>query len=419
MTTNFTNIHATRRSGERAGIGVLLTGISIMAMAAMLALCFDLARIYVAKNELQTYADAATLAATAELDGTSAGVESARYVGMNWPIKWYFGTQEVPLPTVFFSQYPDGPWFEYPPDPESVSYAHVVVEGPVKLYFAPVFSLMGPSDGTDGGAVAAATSAAATGPGGGQTSLPLSRYQSLKSATVTGRAAGGQLRQTRIPQGLLPYSPNAHLDGRPPVINPNTGEPDPFNWILGKRYTFRWPPPGHKKKHDWCEGDDDMPSLFPPNRKSSERGFIDIGSNGQNGSGGSAFIRRAILNGDQGHSLQIGQQIVNVTGGRETEVDALQERISRDTDSVSPNYSAYLASGTGNGQRLVYMPVNNPYAGDPIVEFAAFFLPPADEVCGNGNNRPCCAEYVGAGLLGSDHTSANPSPGVYATQLID
>lgn len=408
-----------KRNGAnpRSGVGVLLAAVSIVAMVGVLALCFDLARIYIAKNELQTYADAATLAATAELDGTVEGVERARMVGLNWPIKWQFGKEEVPLPAVYFSQYQNGPWFEFPPDPEGVSFAHVVVEGPVKLYFAPAFAITGAPDGADGGTVAAAKSAAASGPGGQED--PPSRYESLKSATVTGRAAGGQLRQTRIPQGLLPYSPNAHLDGRPPVLNPNTGEPDPFNWVLGRRYTFRWPPPGHQKQHDWCEGDEDMPSSFPPNRASSERGFIDIGDNGQNGSGGSAFIRLAILNGDQGHSLQVGQQIVNVTGGRETEVDALHERILRDTDSESANYSAYLSRGTGNGQRLVYMPVNNPYAGDPIVEFAAFFLPPVGEVCGNGNNRPCCAEYVGAGLLGSNHLSANPEPGVYATQLVD
>lgn len=399
----------------------MLAAVAVFLMMGVLALCFELARIFISKNELQTYADAATLAATDKLDGTIEGVESARAIGENWPIKWQFGTQTVPQPTVFFSQYSQGPWFEYPPDPEGMSYAMVQVQGPVKLYFAPAFAFLGGGGGADDGVQAAATAgagavAAATG---GGVSGGASRYQLLRQATVTGRAAGGQLRQSRIPKGLLPYSPNAHLDGRPPVLNPYTGEPDPFNWVIGKRYTFRWPPKGHKNKHDWCEGDDDMPSDFPPNRKASERGFIDIGDNGQNGSGGSAFIRRAILNGDQGHSLQVGQQIINVTGSRETEVDALQERIQRDADSTSPNYSAYLANGTGTGQRLVYMPVNNPYNGDPIVEFAAFFLPPADEVCGGGNNRPCCAEYVGAGLLNSDHLSANTEPGVYMSQLVD
>jgi hypothetical protein len=371
-------------------------------------------RIYIAKNELQTYADAATLAANAELDGTDEGIDRARQVGSTWPNKWKFGTEEVPPPSVFFAKYSIGPWEQYPSDPAGVRFAQVVVSGPVALYFAPVFGLIEPGDAN----IQGGTTAAAQLAGGG----PMAFLQNVqyREATVVGRAGAGQIRQTRFANGLFPYSPNAHTaPGHPPTINSLTGNEDPFNFEVGQRYTFRWPPPGHVgEPSSWCGGDRHMASDFPMNN-GSERGFIDIGRNEDNGSNGAAFIRQAILNGTQSRVMRVGEPIENVSGQRETEVRAVKERIDYDSDSISETYAEYLVRGTGSGRRLVYMPVNNPYSGDLVVEFATFFLPPANEVCGSGNNRPCCAEYVGVGLIGSDRNGAADDVGVSQTRLID
>ena len=402
-----------RQRGEE-GIGMVLGVLTLGIILALCAMCVDMGRVYIAKNELQTYADAATLAANAELDGTDEGIDRARQAGLTWPNKWNFGMEDVPTPTVYFAKYAIGPWEQYPADPAGVQFAQVVVAGPVPLYFAPVFELFEPADAVVQGGTTAAAQLAGGGP------MAFLQNAQYREAVVVGRAGAGQIRQTRFAQGLFPYSPNAHTaPSHPATINSLTGDEDPFNFEVGSRYTFRWPPPGHVgDPATWCEGDRHMSADFPM-ANGSERGFIDIGDNGSTGSNGSAFIRQAILNGTQSRVMRVGEPIINVPGQRETEVRAVKERIAYDTDSVSGTYAEYLVRGTGSGRRLVYMPVNNPYSGDLVVEFATFFLPPASEVCGAGNNRPCCAEYVGVGLIGSDRHGAAEEVGVSYSRLID
>ncbi|MEZ5367228.1 MAG: pilus assembly protein TadG-related protein [Bryobacterales bacterium] len=64
----------TQRCRGEEGIGMVLgvTTLGVIALA-LCAMCVDMARVYIAKNELQTYADAATLAANAELTGPTKG----------------------------------------------------------------------------------------------------------------------------------------------------------------------------------------------------------------------------------------------------------------------------------------------------------------------------------------------------------
>ena len=51
----------------------------------MMGLCTDLSRMYIAKNELQAFSDAAALAATRHLDGTDTGLTYARNAALNYP----------------------------------------------------------------------------------------------------------------------------------------------------------------------------------------------------------------------------------------------------------------------------------------------------------------------------------------------
>lgn len=411
-----------QRTGSESGVAILMTVLSLSLLAGMLALTFDLARIYLAKNELQTFADAATLAATAELDGAEEGLARARQVGLGFPNTWIFGTEQVPSATVFFASNPAGPWEQYPPSAEQYGYAQVIAQGAIPLYFLPVFQALRSDAETPGGGSVQA--AAATGPVGSGSSSGGSAgaASNWSSGVIVGKASAGQLRIETFEQGLMPYSPNAHLGpGEPTVMNPLIGGPDPFNFEVGTQYTFFWPPPGKKKNGtnpNACEDDASMPASFPPNRNASQRGYIDIGVDGTPGSGGSAFIRSAILNGVQSHGVTVGESIVLVPGSRQTEVDAVHERILWDSDSYSQTYEDYVAGGQGNGMRIVYMPVNNPYAGDVVVEFGTFFLPPVGDVCGQGNNESCCAEYVGPGLLNAPHRGAGAVTGVAVTRLI-
>ena len=435
------------------GIGIIMAVITAGVLFGFLGLCFDLGRILIAQNELQTYVDSATLAATLELDGTDEGVDRARQAAIDTPNRWVFGTKVVPSPEVYFAEAVGGPWVADPPvPPTNYRFARVKSEGPVTLYFLPLFGMLTGASGTaDGGAVGAATlgPVAALGPA------------TLETFDVAANSGAGQLRPGSFSQGLLPYSPIAHLDpGRPVVTNPGYAGSDPFNFEIGRRYTMRWPPPGQRSNdlEGRCEGDIFDPNagelLFDPPMQAAERGFIDIGKPLYNitGANGSAFIRQAIVSNTQSHGLVVGEPIVHVFGQRSTEDAALRERISQDSDPHSPTYAEYLANTDlygnviANGRRIVFMPVNNAYDEDKVVEFATFFLPPEDEVCcpegpgmcgngqgggsggngngnggngGGGNNspKPCCAEYIGSGILYGIRNAASDKVGIYVPRL--
>ncbi len=52
----------------------------------MLGLAFDTGRLFIVKNELQTFADASALAACKNLDGTATGVTLAHAVATAGPL---------------------------------------------------------------------------------------------------------------------------------------------------------------------------------------------------------------------------------------------------------------------------------------------------------------------------------------------
>ena len=58
---------------RRAGFVIPTLAFVLLMLIGVLALCVDLGRMYIAKNELQAYSDAAALSANRELDGTDAG----------------------------------------------------------------------------------------------------------------------------------------------------------------------------------------------------------------------------------------------------------------------------------------------------------------------------------------------------------
>jgi hypothetical protein len=388
------------RKGPRSGFILLALAIGMLVMIGILGLCIDLGRLYVTKNELQSYVDAATMAANHELDGTDDGVARARQVAQTYPNRWNFATQTVSLPVVSFAKVVAGPFVLTPPSPpKDYKYVRVEANGNLPLYFMSVFSA-----------------------GQSQAGPPPALWLSfqMRTASVGADSSAGQFKRTTFFENLLPYSPDAHLDpGRAPVTNPGFTRVDPFNFEIGKQYTLRWPPPGQRDKpQSWCHGDKDAHFVTPSSAE--QRGFIDIGD--QSGSGGSSYLRQAIVSNVQTHALTVGDPIVNVNGNRGTESDALQERVNQDTDPSSQTFSQYTSNKNsgqriGNGRRVVFVPVNNPYDGDRIVDFAAFFLPVANKVCGTSNVDPCCAEYIGPGLM-FGAPSASQDAGVFQTKLL-
>ncbi len=370
-------------SGRRSrlqGYVLVTTALTIVALIGILGLCVDLSRMYVVRNELQAYADAASLAAARHLDGTSAGLTYATNVAKSYPDKWNFATTAPETVAVSFASDPSGPYVANPASPVGIKYVQVTATGTVTLYFLPSFSTLAPS----------------------AMLLGIARQEPL---TVT--ATSGQfLKSTPFSTGLLPYSPYAH--------DPN----DPnFGFTPGQQYTLRWPPPGQENKNNACPGDANFPD---PSTSSSQRGFIDIGwpaGIGPNG-GGSAFIREAIISNVQSHPLNIGDTLTMVMGNRGTESDALRERFSEDTDTTSTtwaDYSASLQAGTANGRRLGIVPVNDPNNNDVVLGFALVLL--QSDICGPSNVSPCCATYISSSPVIPGIQGGSSTPGAFQLKL--
>lgn len=333
-----------------------------------------------------------------QLDGTDQGLQHARSLVSEYRNldRWNFQTARPESVTVGFSSAPTGPYEGNPEDPKDVKYVQVTAQGAVTLYFMPGFSTTAPV---------------------GMILVSIGGTQKLSV-----QATSGQVLVDTFYDNLLPYSPDA-LD----ADDPN------FGYTKGSMYTLRWPPagqradpadpplPGSTKWENWCQGDRD--AGYVTNNASPDRGFIDIGD--MPGSGGSAYIRQAIISNVQTHPLAKGDPIINVRGNRGVESRAMRDRFAQDSDTTSQNYAEYLANLNdpssitfANGRRLVIAPVNNP-ATDTVVDFGLFFL--HSDVCGdpNDNTASCCAEYVGSAQVPPrGRTAADPDKGAYKVRLL-
>ena len=67
--------------------------VCMFLLLAVIGMAFDLGRVYIARNEAQIFADAASMAAAKQLDGTAAGLDRARAAVTALPNRWNLGTQ--------------------------------------------------------------------------------------------------------------------------------------------------------------------------------------------------------------------------------------------------------------------------------------------------------------------------------------
>ena len=351
-----------RRRSER-GVSLLLTTVVLSVMLGMLGLVTDLGRMYIVKNELQSFVDASALAASFELDGTQTGLTRARNIAQNGPgngsplNRWNFAMQNVANVTTEFATALAGPFDANPANATGQRFIRVQVTTPVPVLFLSVIP-----------------------------NVP-------SSQNIFANAIGGQALVNSSGEGTPPFSPDAQ----------NPADPN-FGYTTGIRYTLKWAPPGQRNKPGGrCAGD----LTFNPGGGSSDRGYIDVGQ----GNGNSA-LHDAIVNNDYGLAaeLTIGSQIDTVPGNKHVG-PAMTERFNQDTDTTSTTYADY----NGNGRRLFVVPVND--GGDPghVVGFGVFLI--MADTCGN-NNAPCCAVYVGnSGVMGSGKTGSG-TPGLFEIKLM-
>ncbi len=399
------------RARAHRGFVLFAAAAAAVAILGMLGLCLDLARLYIGKNELQSYADAASIAAANRLDGTTTGITNATTEATTSINKWYFDTNSVGSVTVGFATTSTGAFLASPSPALGYAFVRVQAQGTVPIYFLPIFSNVGSS----------------------------------QNVQVT--AVAGQSLQASLGDNAFPYSPDAHVPN--PIASDPTGN---FGYIKGQVYTLRWDPVGkgskngitnsNGKKMAGCTGDMNTPGFIPGADNQGQRGYIDLLNGG--GGGGASFIRSAVLGSIEIPTpLQVGQLIDNAGGNKQTEYTALLNRIAQDTNPTTATYYTAPAAGIGldppgrtyyavdppgqtpptpprgNGRRIVTMPVNNP-TNNLIVGFGQFFLPPDPCPTLPGNLQPCCAEYIGpANELPANGgaTNGSGSPGLYRIKL--
>ena len=347
--------------GAQSGFVLATAMVTLTALLALAGLGVDVGRVYVARSELQVFADEAAIAAAFELDGTAAGVQRAQNAAVSGPgggatpNRWDFATESVAAVQSAFASTPAGPFDANPASAAGLRFVRVQASASVKLYL-----------------LCAVPGIAAT-------------------QTVAAVAVGGQVQRQTMGDGLAPFAPVAH----------NPADPN-FGFAAGQLYTLRWAPSGQRgKAGGTCAGDVD----FDPG-STSDRGYIDVGQGG----GASALKASVVDNSFYLPAPLAPGSTLNMLSGQQSVPSAIQQRFDQDTDTAAASFATYA----GNGRRFLVVAVST--GGDPatVAGFASFFLRPTP--CGTKNTTPCCAEYVGPAVLGSARQGAG-GPGVYSVEL--
>ena len=83
--------------------------LSAVALCGVLGMAVDIGKMFIAKNETQTYCDSAAIAAALMLDGTTNGIANAQTAVANSPNTWNLNTSAISNPTITFATTTSGP----------------------------------------------------------------------------------------------------------------------------------------------------------------------------------------------------------------------------------------------------------------------------------------------------------------------
>jgi hypothetical protein len=348
-------------------------------MISMVGLAIDVGRIFVYKNELQTFADNSAMAAIAKMNGTQAGVQSANAMALTGPDgaslanKVNFDSTTISTVTPTYATTFAGTYDSYAtastPATNTYRFLKVVASANVPLNFLPVL----PNIAT--------------------------------AYTVSATATAGQMAESSLTDGgMLPFAPDAI----------NQSDTTNFGMTPGTEYSLKWPKSGNPT----CAGDT---GFVVPGSPPSEHGFVDIGEGNSNSN-----VRTAIIDGGYPNansspsSLATGDSLGGVPGNRGSSIfDALETRAAQDTDDTSTTYAAYVAGGTGNGRRVVTVAVGGTWSGNgnnaatTILGFANFFLDPSY----SGSSGGICATYIGPANMTSAGAAGTDGTKIYANYL--
>ncbi len=353
-------MHSRPDRRSRRGFALVTAALCLVGMVAMLGMAVDVGRMYVVRNEAQAYADAASLAAALELDGSGLGISRAQDAVSATANHWNLETASFSGTQVDFGADAAGPWQLNPSPATGYRFVRVRASATLTLIFMPLVN-------------------------------------SARTSVINAAAVAGQVLKTDFREGVFPFSPLAH-----DPADPNYG------YTPGTQYTLRWAASPTLDKNV-CPGDNAAAWIAKYNEgPTSWRGYIEENS--------ASVIRMAIEQDFQTNPVTVGEP-VDLSGGiKQTEVDALIRRVNQDTDATSFTYAQYNAAGNGNGRRLVTVPMNSGAPDSLVLGFGLFFLA-APSTYASGGDSPVCAEYLGPYVQGSRHEGAG-GPGAYVVRLV-
>lgn len=356
-----------------------MIAVAATVMFGMVGLAFDLGRMFIVKNELQTFVDASALAACRLMDGSQTGVQSAHAMaaagplGSTSPNGWNFNANNVSNVTDTYATTFSGTYDSYATasggSTNNYRFVKITANATLPIYFLGVI------------------------PG-------ISNFQSVSSTATAGQQGTNTISNGR----MLPFAPDAH----------NAADTKNFGLTPGVNYTLKW----GNGNTTTCAGD---AGFTPPGSPPSEHGFVDIGEGNSNSN-----VRTAIQWGDYPNanstpsSVSTGDSLKGVPGNRGTSIfDALAARAAQDTNDTSTTYADYLASGTGNGRRVVSVAIAGAWSGSgnnahtTVLGFANFFLAPSY----SGTSGPICATYIGPASINGNGAGGSDGTQIYSVTL--
>jgi len=359
--------------------------LAAVAVFSVVGLAIDIGRLWIVKTETQVYCDAAATHAALALDGTASGITKALQAVATSGNRWNFGAEAVPAPSVKFAATAAGPWAVAPANGAGYLYVTVSATATVPLYF-----------------------------------LLLTTGATKRNVVST--ATAGQVPITSFARGIAPYT----------AVTTNSTGPN-FGLVVGSSYDIQWP--AYNDTRAGCGVNNPDKCFISPTcsgeTKASEKAVVaNWGAKYSGYWGGSANsdIAAEVLDVIQLAPVAIGTNMAPLltSGNKGAEAGILDQRASQDTNSFDQTPSAYLASTTHNGRRMIPVTIVNPV--DPtntnVVGFGQFLLQtngsPSDYYTKTTNgNDPYCAVYVGPYNVGSLGPGAGGSTGASVVRLVE
>ena len=383
-----------RVKSKRSGFVLITMGFTVIALVGVLGMAIDIGRMFIAKNETQTFCDSAALAAALALDGTTVGISAAQTALANSTNSWNLDTTAVASATLVFATAIGGPWVANPNPATGYIYAKVSTTVPVKLY---LMSIVVPKTTQD----------------------------------VIATATAGQINITSFPQGLSPYTA---------VSTVNT--PPNFGLVVGQSYDIQWPAESGSGNCDPTDQSKINNCFIKPPCNADLASFATkqavvnnwaSANSGYWGASSNNVIEQEIVDlNNQTSPIAVGDNIMPIltNGNKASQANYLDERVNQDVEVTQNTVGTPTTSGTylgltHNGRRLLPVPIVDPT--DPthtiVLGFGQFLLltngANSDyyKKAANGND-PFCAIYAGPYQIGSISPGAGGSTGATRVKLV-